>query len=297
MKQAHGVARIRNDKYMNILALQMLEKDCSREWAMGEISKHYGKIPEKQRESMLNSVMQRCYRRALDAGSGLSVKAFKNYSVPDEDFLTGECMGGCFAVRLCDRLMEFLCSGGFRADSENRFDDEYYNMCTRELARSDLFEEAGDTEMLIIFAKQIMVMLKAAGLLDKQGAAPVLAGNRPRGSSLYMALFSSFWHKVGWDEIFPSMPHVARELKRCRSFLVDVILRKPAVFSLDSVAEEFFDLTGFGRKGDLYLVSFIDFYFFTWLKHFALVRYMDGLENAPVRLGLTGFGRSFLARL
>ncbi len=297
MKQVHGVARIRNDKYMNILALQMVEKDRSREWAMSEISKHYGKIPEKQRESMLNSVMQRCYRRALDAGSGLSVKAFKNYSVPDEDFLARECMGGCFAVRLCDRLMGFLCSGGFRADSENRFGEEYYDTCARELERSDLSAEAGDPELLIIYVKQIMVMLKAAGLLDKQGAAPVLAGNRPRGSSLYLALFSSFWHKVEWEEIFPSMPHVARELKRCRSFLVDIILRKPDVFSLDSVVDEFFDLTGFGRKGDLYLVSFIDFYFFTWLKHFALVRYMDGLENAPVRLGLTGFGRSFLARL
>ena len=61
-----------------------------------------------------------------------------------------------------------------------------------------------------------------------------------------------------------------------------------------SYTNYFFQKTGLGRLNDNYAISFIDFYFFTWLSHFGIVNYIEGDETDPVVIELTSHGKLFL---
>ena len=111
---------------------------------------------------------------------------------------------------------------------------------------------------------------------------------------MFYRLFNAFWNLVRWEDIFPSDPESARELKITRNILKDLVLRHYGAVSLNDIANEFFDMTGFSTPNDLLVISFLDFYFFTWLRHFGMIRYSNGTEIAPVRITVTDTGRTFL---
>ncbi len=71
-------------------------------------------------------------------------------------------------------------------------------------------------------------------------------------------------------------------------------MRQKGKFRLDTVANEFLVATDIGKKNDLYLISFLDFYLFAWLSHFGIINYIAGNDCEPVIIELTEFGGRFV---
>ena len=90
------------------------------------------------------------------------------------------------------------------------------------------------------------------------------------------------------------MPGFARQLQEKRDFMASLIKKQKEKFRLVNIANEFITSTKIGSKNDLYIISFLDFYFFTWLSHFGIIEYLDGKDYEPVNMKMTDFGRKFL---
>lgn len=179
---------------------------------------------------------------------------------------------------------------------DNGFDDGFYQACLENIMQSDYCKDIDDNELVVIYIKQCVNMLKAAEVIQiKKNMAHV---NRSDISAemLFYKLYNSFWNLTPWEDIFPSDEDAARELKKNRSILVDLLLSQFKRVKLDTLANDFFDMTGFSIKNDLVMISFLDFYFFTWLKHFGIVRYIGSI-NSPVYIELTEKGKRFLSQV
>jgi hypothetical protein len=223
-----------------------------------------------------------------------SINRFYGYLNYSEENNTNLNMNQCFAVRLAFFLIEAVSKNKFMLDSHGCFKKNFYHFILQKASASDLSEEIGDSELLIIYVKQCLRLLKASGILREVKSCADINQAAVSSKTLYSKLFNAFWNDVPWEEIFPSDTESARELKVSKNILKDLILRHHGFISLQSVANEFFDLTGFGDQNDLFMISFIDFYFFTWLRHFGMIRYFNEPDHAPVRIAVTDKGRIFL---
>ena len=177
------------------------------------------------------------------------------------------------------------------------FDKSFYQFCIESSAASELAEEIGDPELLIIYIKQCLHLLKASGIVGRNGSRATVDTSARAHRTLYFRLFNAFWNGCPWEDLFPSDAPSARALNESRNILKDLVVRHNSAVRLDSIANEFFDMTGFCNKNDLFMISFLDFYFFTWLKHFGMIRYAAGQETAPVHISVTGTGKKILKSL
>jgi hypothetical protein len=223
-----------------------------------------------------------------------SISRYYGYLNYSEENNTNLNMNQCFAVRLACFLIEAISNNKFMLDSQGYFRNNFYQDILEKASASELAVEIGDTELLIIYIKQCLRMLKASGILRQAKACADINQAAVSSKSIYSKLFNAFWNDVPWEDIFPSDTESARELKVSKNILKDLILRHHGFLTLQSVTNEFFDMTGFCAQNDLLKISFIDFYFFTWLKHFGMIRYFNGADYAPVRIAVTDKGRIFL---
>jgi hypothetical protein len=138
------------------------------------------------------------------------------------------------------------------------------------------------------------MMLREAKVIVKSGGFAVICDDAYAARGLYAVLFISFWNMVRWEDLFPSIPDAAHELRCSRGILIDMMLREDGPVRIDDMTRRFFDMTGFGGRGDIYLISFIDFYFYAWLHNFGLIEYDDNGAEVSVHLRLTEHGRRFL---
>ena len=133
-------------------------------------------------------------------------------------------------------------------------------------------DEIGDREIFIIYIKQCLHILEGAGILSRKGKHASIRSFVDDDQTLFPRLLHSFWNITPWESIFPSDVEAAKDLQERRSFLKDAILMNPGVSRIDRIANTFFDMTGFSSRGNLFTISFIDFYPLTWLKHFGLLQ-------------------------
>jgi hypothetical protein len=84
---------------------------------------------------------------------------------------------------------------------------------------------------------------------------------------------------------------------KTKHILIDMMLNAPGGVTVDTIANEFFRFTGFGVEGDLYMISFLDFYFFAWMELFGIVRYARKRHHDAVSISITEHGRRFLQLL
>lgn len=204
---------------------------------------------------------------------------------------------GCFAVRLAFLLVDAVSSGKCPLTAQGRFKKSFYTRCMQKAHESGLADEIGDDGLLIIYIKQCLNLLTVGGILRKKGAAASVAGAALSSRAMFHRLFSSFWDLASWEDIFPSDPESARDLKTSRHVLKDLALRHYGAVRMNDIANDFFDMTGFSVRNNLMAISFIDFYFFTWLRHFGMIRYSTGPELAPVSITVTDAGRTFLSSI
>lgn len=201
------------------------------------------------------------------------------------------CVEDCFALRLAQFLIDVINSRPFPLNPDGRFQDSFYHHCMSELEKTTLVSEIDDAELLIIYMKQIIIVMRAAGILCNEEGMAGITDSVPSTPSLYAKLFTAFWNDVEWDEIFTSSGELARELKKSRYILMDLTLKRPSAAFIEDLANDFFEMTGLSRCGDLFSISFLDFYFFTWLKHFGIIHYQSSGDFAPVSIEVTEKGR------
>ncbi|MBP7602812.1 MAG: hypothetical protein KBA15_02710 [Spirochaetes bacterium] len=296
MKHTHGEAGHQRDREINLLVQQVVSMDYSRDRIAKEIDRMFLELPRAEKSALFSVVVSRSCEQAWTGDLRSRTGGFVHALARFDDAVPGRGFEGCFAVRLSRFVASMLGNGGARVVRGKYLSQEFYDGCTAAVAGTELFREAGDAELFEIYIKQCVIMMKAAGMIDVEGASAVLASGCS-GENIFPALFGAFWGKVRWEDIFPSNPSAARELRHNRHILVDLILRQEGRFTLDSVAVEFFDLTGFGDRNDVFLISFLDFYLFTWFRHFGLVEYAESGDGDAVRIYATERGKSFLRHL
>jgi len=204
---------------------------------------------------------------------------------------------GCFALRLALFLIETISGTTVTLTRTGAFGRNFYRHCIESAAAAELAEEIGDPELLVIYIKQCLHILKASGIVKQTGSRATVDGTAASHRALYFRLFNAFWNLCSWEDIFPSDAPSARALGESKNILKDLLVRHEGAVRLDNVANEFFDMTGFCNKNDLFMISFLDFYFFTWLNHFGMIRYSAGHETAPVHVTVTGAGKKILKSL
>lgn len=208
--------------------------------------------------------------------------------------MPGQDMNGCFAVRLALFLIETISEKKFSLDDDGCFSSGFYHHCLESATRNGLADEINDSELLIIYIKQCLRLMDASGILTRDRRHPRIYPDRAPSATIYHKLFNAFWNGAPWEEIFPSDRESARELKATRGILKDLLLRRHGAVALGTIANEYFEMTGFSSHNNLLMISFLDFYFFTWLRHFGMVRYSGDGDHAPVRITVTDRGRKSL---
>jgi len=218
---------------------------------------------------------------------------FYSYLENQDIFSTAKIIPKCFALKLALIIIETIRENTINLTAHKNFPKNFYEICLKKISAFN--KATKDKDLLIIYIKQLLNILKRGDLIKfKAKKAFIPQEENLKEEKLYIKLFNSFWNKVKWEEIFPSNPEAANKLKINRSFMKDLLLNSGPKISLDSLANDFFDLTGFGPKNNLVLISFLDFYFFTWLKHFGIISYYKNSTNSPVYIETTPQGKKIL---
>ncbi len=263
---------------------------------------HNRKIDEKSLDlyednATLNALQRRFKNSSTIIDKAIPLWFFNNpsTSIPKADFpIPDATVKACTAIKLSMFLIEMINNNPYFFSKKNHLKEDFYIHCFDSLGKTNIINNINDTDLLIIYLKQLVIILKNSQLIrNSHGLAKVMEPI-PSYSQLFFELFSTFWDKVRWENIFMSMPEFAVELKRNRNILIDLIMLQNKKFRIDVIANEFLQITELWEGNDLYLTSFLDFYFFTWLSHFGIVNYQNGHENEPVMIELTEFGRKFL---
>jgi hypothetical protein len=297
MKSASQARISRREMEINLLAHRAVSNNYSRKRVLREIDMIFAGSASTVREKLLIRVMRRCYETVYEPVSLVTTAGPARTIILEREYFSEDKFHECFAVKVCSFLIEKFQKTAVSCTRDYRFDSDFYSYCIRELKEKEVGAEYSDTEILEIYLKQALIMLRQSGVLVSERGKARITDRIFSGSSLFMLVFSSFWNIVKWEDIFPSNEHAARDLKKDRYILIDILLKHRGSFTIEDASNAFFDLTGFSRINDLQMISFLDFYFFTWMKHFGLLLYEENEMQDSVKVCLTEQGRKFLSGL
>lgn len=302
MKNSSGAAGQHLSREIGFLARRIIDEDVSKETVRREIERRFAVSSTKDREEILSRIVQRCYAviwmaSAADAHMAAAPRQ-RARSIEPALPVTSATANATFILRSALILAGLLGAEPHRYSRGNGFCTALFDSALDSLIAQGLLSECdGDPELALINLKQAALILKNSSIV-KDGAG--LDGMRIAAANpidLYRSLFYSFWNRIKWERLFPSMPDAAGILQLNRSIAADIVLRNVKPFSLYEAAGEIIEMTGMGRRNNLILVSFIDFSLFTWLRHFGIVEYCAGARTAAVRAKLSEHGRTFLGTM
>ena len=229
-----------------------------------------------------------------------SFKAATNYyhtlSFAEKDYSNSE-MFDCPALRLCRFLLAEIRSECPMQGRDCYLSESFYLKCARRIRETDLSKDMPDWDTLLIHLKQMANILQAGSVLHVRNGMITVRDGAESGTDLYHLLLTTLWDRVPWEHIFPSDPLAARNMQRNRSVMRDILLGWHHCVPVESVANEFFCRTGLSVKNDLFHISFLDFYLFSWLRNFDIIKYLPSVESAPVAIEITERGRKILSLL
>ena len=220
-----------------------------------------------------------------DGFSMSSDQAFSRHFLPtDGEFLRSTSVSRLFSV-IIDQLSrrECLC------DSENCCGDEFYAACVA--AYLHRHGDIEDRELLTIFFKQMMILLRHCGVVTVSGGSASVVRTGLAVETLYLEIFSAFWSGVSWDRLFPSMTSLASMMQKDRYVLVELIGARNGVFTVEEIACDYSDIMGLPLDDVMLYVSFFDFSFFTWMSLLGIIEYNN--DSTHVQASMTDWGRSF----
>jgi hypothetical protein len=222
--------------------------------------------------------------------------ATKFYSaVPGNIFRNPMELKNCFALTLAGVIIERL-SAEKTAALENRiFSEDFYIRCADDLLQ--LNSSLSERDLLIIYLKQSVHILEECGIIYTDDNKIVSAEKGLTVERLYRRLFNSFWNELDWKSIFPSSPEAAQSLQENRYPFAELLSGSYSAVSIEVLANDFFEVTGICARNDFFMISFLDFYLLTWLRHFGIVEYSSSSKDGLVYVTLTDAGRTLLKSL
>ncbi|HPQ55065.1 MAG TPA: hypothetical protein PK253_17580 [Spirochaetota bacterium] len=301
MSEIFGVKKHQLNREINYIARKVVDCDYSKDMIRNEIEKKFCSVSRNEQDYLFNTVLEKSYQYvwAVDGTSTMTQfgRVLRDYSSEALLPIQERTVKDSLAIRLFEFLSDVINSRPFALVNGGSFCDEFYDHCIDRIADTDIPQSVDDHELLIIYLKQTAQMLRNTRFFSIDGGVPRVDISDISCTEIYLEFFASFWSRVKWDDIFPSNPGASRDLMRSKHILVDVLLNSGAKAELNSVANNFFTMTGFGLRDDLLLISYLDFYFFTWLSHFSIVKYCRCGNADPVSLRLTPHGKRFLQQL
>lgn len=296
MKNSVEVEKYRVSRGLNLLAKQIVELEFTPEMITTQINKQFDYIPKKERPGLVREAINRSYQYAWsvpETRRSIQVKAGIDTVMPfDKIKKFGNTIKECVAVKIARHIISALCTHTSVVNSDGSFSNTFYVHCLARMKKKNVVPQIDDRELLEIYLKQMGHVVRKTSLAGHNAGLRKFNGDI---TAEYTELFLSFWERVSWEDIFPSNPAASRELSQCKTILIDLIAAQKGKFSIRSLANEFFSLTGFSEPGNIFMISFLDFYFFTWLSHFGILTYCRPVPEVCMKL--TPFGKEFLMHL
>lgn len=201
-------------------------------------------------------------------------------------------------INLTESIINNLGTEIINSSSKKIFRNEFYTPCLDELIEAELFRQIDDIELLLLFLKQLSMILRESDIFSDMNEWLTEDNSSVNSFYIYVKIFDSFWNRVNWGKLFPSMPEFAQGIQKKRKIIFKLLQKEKAgKFRIDRFCNSLVKMTGLGKADDIYLISFFDFYIFTWLSHFGLFRYLNGNDHDPVMLEFTSLGRILLKQL
>jgi hypothetical protein len=202
-------------------------------------------------------------------------------------------LGDTLSYKIASILISLVSENRSVCDADNCCSDSFYNTCASLFLSSHC--EVEDKDLLVIFFKQMMMLLKHCGIVKACSGSVHVERSDLSPEALYLEVFNAFWDGVLWDHLFPSMPRLASMLQRDRYVLVELLASRAGVFTVEEIASDYSDIMGIPCDDMLLYVSFFDFSFFTWMSHFGIINYDHDAEK--VQAVTTDWGRSFFSAM
>jgi len=197
----------------------------------------------------------------------------------------------CYALKLAGVIIDRLSSGSASVDREGSFGEDFYLSLAESVPADD---SVNDNELVVIYLKQMMNIMKSCGLVAAEKGRASLSGDIHAADRLYMKLIKSFWNETDWASIFPSSPDTARALFDKREMFLDYLEGFYLRVSVEDFANDFFEMAGIAPSGDFFKISFLDFYLLTWLRHFGIIDYNMKSSSELVNIVLNDYGREVI---
>ena len=197
----------------------------------------------------------------------------------------------CFALQLAEVITEKITTERIIINRDKSFSATFYTQLADSIKNSS---QINDNELLVIYLKQMINIMRSAELIsDRDGQAfitEIFSGRE----KLYPVLLRAFWNECDWRMIFPSSPEAAEKLHDNRDAFLEIIKATLTEVSVEELASDFFSATGICETNDYFMVSFVDFYLLTWLKHFGIIEYDAKGEHDIVLVTINDYGRKVL---
>ncbi|MFW6366597.1 MAG: hypothetical protein ACOC2H_09025, partial [Spirochaetota bacterium] len=112
----------------------------------------------------------------------------------------------------------------------------YHSFCSSFHMESESFDV--HTRQMMILLKRSETVLASNGVYSLSPSIIMAAVQKPT------FLFDTFWNRVQWSALFPSMPSVAEQMFAERYELVSLVLEYGHSFFLDEFARDFLIVSG-----------------------------------------------------
>ena len=233
-------------------------------------------------------------KKRIAAGAFESVNAYyKSIAGISHGELDSSSLFSCFALRVADFMINFSGGKKYALSPKNGLPESFYRKCLEAARNAGEMVDVPDDSILIISMKQMMHILRSAGIAKIENGKAFMEPCLINGQARYFLILDAFWNMVKWRDIFPSDIEAADSLMRDRTIMTDIMLRRGNKIEINDLTNEFFDMTGFAAMNDIYAVSFIDFYMFFWLKNFNIINYYNA--GGKIFIEVTGIGKKLLS--
>lgn len=275
MKHTADVASHRFRSSINNLALYALEHELTTDLIAREIEKRFKTIKTGKKDKIMKHVIQSCYRLVWDSTPPLE-NSIITKEIKDEHTQLIEVTT---AMTLAQCVIQTMKRFAIYPEKNKPLPQNFYSLCVDKLLDGSLANY--DPDLLVIYCKQTVIMLKMADIANENFVKAV------NPVELYRRLFIAFWNKCNWKNLFPSGGYISNDIRNNRQLLLDMILSSDKPVQLDLIARTYFELTGIAKPHDLFAISLLDFSVITWLSFFGIIEYVHTASDSPVTIAVT----------
>jgi len=197
----------------------------------------------------------------------------------------------CFALQLAEVITEKITTERIIINRDKSFSTTFYNQLSESLKSTS---QINDVELLVIYLKQMVNIMRSADLISDRNGQAFLKQIFTEKEKLYPVLLRAFWNECDWRIIFPSSPEAAEKIHDNRDAFLEILRTTLTEASVEEIAADFFSVTGICEANDYFMISFVDFYILTWLRHFGIIEYEVRGEHDLVLITVNDYGRKVL---